>query len=395
MRPKRLPAVLLVLALFTGAADARNWEQSTRLTGAGGWPCATWLAAGRNTSTERAAIQWVLGYPSGKIGENARERRFFGPDQILMDARRFCRSHPDESIDAAAREIHAKAVAYSRQRAGADVNSVYSRLRELAAANELPAKVVETLIAIYSYDDALGRTVGPGDTIAVLLDGPGESAEPLFAELILGGKAKKLYRFQPPEGGASYYDETGKSAQTALTRVPVQAGSGVAGFGRRTDPQNRYLTWHQGADWQATAGTPVIATGSGVVQYVGWATGFGKYVRVSHPDDYQTSYAHLAGFAAGVEPRAQVRQGQVIGYVGSTGVSTGPRLHYEVRLRDVPIDPLAAEFPHQRVLDGALLDAFRGERARIDAKIGKEAAVHHLWRETVPKLRVCATGCRG
>jgi murein DD-endopeptidase MepM/ murein hydrolase activator NlpD len=135
---------------------------------------------------------------------------------------------------------------------------------------------------------------------------------------------------------------------------------------------------HLGVDWQAPAGTTVITTGDGIIEYVGQVAGFGNSIRILHSDGYETFYAHLAGFAAGIKAGVQVRQGQIIGYVGSTGVCSRPHLHYEVRLRNLPVDPLSAEFPHKSVLEGALLEEFQRERARIDARLAKEARGYRL-----------------
>jgi murein DD-endopeptidase MepM/ murein hydrolase activator NlpD len=340
MRLKDLFAVLLVLTTFIDPAHAFSPERSRHLS---------------------------------------REAKFFSPDQILTDARRFCRSHLDELIDDAAREIYSKALARGCQCAGRNANSIYSRLQGLAAADEIPSKIAETLIAIYSYQNVLRLTVDPSDFITVLYDGPSESRELLFAQLILNGKAQKLYRFQLPDGGESYYDETGKSMQTEFSRVPMQADYGIlaGGFGQRIDRRNRTML-HLGVDWQAPAGTTVITTGDGIIEYVGQVAGFGKSIRILHSDGYETFYAHLAGFATGIKAGVQVRQGQIIGYVGSTGVCTRPHLHYEVRLRDLPVDPLSAEFPHKSVLEGALLEEFQRERARIDARVAKEAREYRL-----------------
>jgi murein DD-endopeptidase MepM/ murein hydrolase activator NlpD len=189
------------------------------------------------------------------------------------------------------------------------------------------------------------------------------------------------YRFQLPDGGTSYYDETGKSIQAEFSRVPIRADRGIlaGGFGYRVDQLNR-TKLHQGVDWQAPARTPVITTGEGTIEYVGRAGGFGNSIRILHSDGYETFYAHLTGFASGIEAGVQVRQGQIIGYVGSTGVSSRPHLHYEVRLRELPIDPLTAEFPHKSVLEGALLEDFQRERARINARLAEDAREYRLWK---------------
>jgi hypothetical protein len=227
---KDIFAVLLVLTAFIGSAYARSPERSRRLEGAGGWTCASWLKAGLHTSVGQAGIQWILGSLSGRIGGDSREARFFSPDRILTDARRFCRSHLDELIDDAAREIYSKALATGCQCAGRNANSIYSRLQELAAADEIPSKIAKTLIAIYSYQNVLRLMVDPSDFITVLYDGPSESRELLFAQLILNGNAQKLYRFQLPDGGESCKPSS-PVCQCRLTMAFWQGASASASIG--------------------------------------------------------------------------------------------------------------------------------------------------------------------
>ena len=146
----------------------------------------------------------------------------------------------------------------------------------------------------------------------------------LFASLTVGGETKKYYRFQTPDDGVvDYYDETGKSAKKFLVRKPVNNAIMRSGFGGRRHPILGYVKMHTGVDWATAYGTPIFASGNGVIEKAGWEGGYGKYVRIKHNNGYETAYGHMSAFAKGMEPGKRVRQGQVIGFVGSTGQSTG------------------------------------------------------------------------
>ena len=189
------------------------------------------------------------------------------------------------------------------------------------------------MVRIYSYDVDFQRKVQPGDSFDVFYAGEDEGAtitektEVLFASLTVGGETKKYYRFQTPDDSVvDYYDETGKSAKKFLVRKPVNNAIMRSGFGGRRHPILGYVKMHTGVDWATPYGTPIFASGNGVVEKVGWEGGYGKYVRIKHNNGYETAYGHMSAFAKGMEPGKRVRQGQVIGFVGSTGhVDRRPR----------------------------------------------------------------------
>src|SRR5262249_40871046 len=139
----------------------------------------------------------------------------------------------------------------------------------------------------------------------------------LYASLTVGGETKRYYRFQTPDDNVvDYYDETGKSAKKFLVRKPVADAVIRSPFGVRHHPILGYTKMHTGVDWGTAYGTPIFASGNGVVEKAGWESGYGKYVRLSHANGYETAYGHMTAFARGIEPGVRVRQGQVIGYVG-------------------------------------------------------------------------------
>jgi murein DD-endopeptidase MepM/ murein hydrolase activator NlpD len=255
---------------------------------------------------------------------------------------------------------------------------LYQSIYETALRNQIPRPVIESLIRIYSYDVDFQQKAEPGDSFDVLYSTDDEAAageaktDVMFAELTVGGETKKFYRFLTPDDSiVDYYDETGKSAKKFLVRKPVAAGIMRSGFGARNHPLLGYMKQHTGVDWAAPLGTPVYASGNGVVDKVGWESGYGKYVRIRHANGYETAYGHMTAFARSTQPGARVRQGQVIGYVGSTGLSTGPHLHYEILVNGRFVDPLRVKLPRGRVLDGPLLASFDKERDRVDAILAR------------------------
>jgi murein DD-endopeptidase MepM/ murein hydrolase activator NlpD len=131
---------------------------------------------------------------------------------------------------------------------------------------------------------------------------------------------------------------------------------------------------HTGVDWAAPLGTPIYASGNGVIDTVGWESGYGKYIRIRHSNGYETAYGHMTAFARSIQPGARVQQGQIIGYVGSTGLSTGPHLHYEILVNGRFVDPLRLKLPRGRVLEGPLLAHFDQERDRIEAILARSNA---------------------
>jgi murein DD-endopeptidase MepM/ murein hydrolase activator NlpD len=249
---------------------------------------------------------------------------------------------------------------------------LYQSIYETALRNQIPRPVIESLIRIYSYDIDFQQKAQPGDSVDVLYvtdeDSAGSDAkhDVMFAELTIGGEVKKYYRFQTADDGiVDFYDETGKSAKKFLVRKPIAVGTMRSGFGARNHPLLGYFKMHTGVDWAAPLGTAIYASGNGIIDKVGWESGYGKYVRIRHANGYETAYGHMTAFARSTQPGARVRQGQVIGYVGSTGLSTGPHVHYEVMVNGRFVDPLRVRLPRGRVLEGNMLASFDKERERL------------------------------
>jgi murein DD-endopeptidase MepM/ murein hydrolase activator NlpD len=255
---------------------------------------------------------------------------------------------------------------------------LYQSLYETALRNNVPNAVIEDLVRIYSYDVDFQRKVQPGDSFDVLYSDDENSEghnEVRYAALTVGDDIKKYYRFQTTDDGVTdYYDETGKSAKKFLVRKPVAVGMVTSPFGWRVHPLLHYKELHTGVDWGAPMGTPIFAAGNGVIEEIGLKGGYGKYVRVRHADGYETAYGHMTAFARGLDVGSRVRQGQVIGFVGSTGLSTGSHVHFEIIVNDRFVDPMRVKLPRGRVLDGAALLAFNKDRDQLDAVMASAPA---------------------
>ncbi|HEY5215305.1 MAG TPA: M23 family metallopeptidase [Pseudolabrys sp.] len=258
---------------------------------------------------------------------------------------------------------------------------LYQSVYETALRNQIPRPIIEDLVRIYSYDVDFQRKVQPGDSFEVLYAGEDETPvadsrnDVLFAALTVGGETKKFYRFQSPDDGlVDYYDDGGKSAKKFLVRKPVAEGIMRSSFGIRRHPILGYTKMHTGVDWAAPTGTPIYASGNGMIEKEGWESGYGKYIRIRHTNGYETAYGHMSAFARGIEEGKRVRQGQVIGFVGSTGLSTGSHVHYEILVNGRFVDPMRIKLPRGRVLEGGMLAGFEQERERLDGIMARKPA---------------------
>jgi murein DD-endopeptidase MepM/ murein hydrolase activator NlpD len=247
---------------------------------------------------------------------------------------------------------------------------LYNAIYETALRNNVPAHIIEALIKVYSFDVDLQRPVRTGDSFDILYaeDESDMRAEVQFASLNLSGETpRRYYRFQTTDDSiVDFYDETGKSAKKFLVRKPLAGGTFRSGFGIRRHPILGYSRMHSGVDWSDDTGAPIFSAGNGTIIHADWSSGYGRRIEIQHLNGYVTTYSHLSGFARGIQEGAKVRQGQIIGYVGNTGLSTGPHLHYEVAINGNYVDPLRIKLPQGRVLESDFLRAFERERERIN-----------------------------
>ncbi|WP_439271184.1 M23 family metallopeptidase [Pseudochrobactrum sp. HB0163] len=253
-----------------------------------------------------------------------------------------------------------------------ELPSVYDAVYKAALAYGMTNDMVRQLIKMLASDVDLQSKISRSDTIEAFFslpensDNANEESQLLYVSAHMSGTTRKFYRYQPPDGGVEFYDENGRSAQQFLLRKPVPNAVFGSPFGSRRHPILGYVRMHTGVDWRAPRGSPILAAGNGVVEKAGWANGYGKQTIIRHGNGYQTSYNHQNAIAPGIIPGAKVRQGQIIGYVGSTGLSTGPHLHYEVIVNGAKVDPMRIRMPQSQSLSGKQLEVFMKERKRID-----------------------------
>jgi murein DD-endopeptidase MepM/ murein hydrolase activator NlpD len=252
---------------------------------------------------------------------------------------------------------------------------VRTSLHAAATTAGVPAVVLAEVLRIFSWDVDYQREMRPGDEIAVLFDreripgGPVVGAGDVrYARLQVGDRVLEAFRFER-DGEALFFDRDGKSRRKFLLRTPVSGARLSSGFGMRRHPILGYTRMHQGVDFAAPTGTPILAAGDGRLVRVGRYGSYGNYVRIAHGDVYATAYAHLAGFADGVRAGHRVEQGEVIGYVGSTGRSTGPHLHFEVLEHGEPVDPLGIARSPAEHLAGDALAAFHREIRAVETRL--------------------------
>lgn len=254
----------------------------------------------------------------------------------------------------------------------------------------VPEGAIQELIRIYSYDVDFQRDIQAGDKFDVLFTRyyddqgvPVKLGTVLHATLTLQGERKSLYRFTDPAGQTTdYYTAQGGNGKRMLMKTPVDGARLSSGFGMRRHPILGFNKLHKGTDFAAPTGTPVMASGNGVVEVAGVAGGYGNYIRIRHNDTYKTAYAHLHRFARGMKAGAKVRQGQIIGYVGTTGRSTGPHLHYEVMANNRHVDSQSVKLPTGTLLTGKDMAAFQAERTRLDTLMKATPLVNDMAART-------------
>ena len=291
-----------------------------------------------------------------------------------------------------------KPIVEQNRRAAGVINS---SLFDAAHDAGVPMPVVADLIKTFSFDVDFQRDIQDGDSFEVLYerveneDGDFvKSGRILFASLTLSGKAIPVYYFER-DGEGQYYTPNGEAIRKSLLRTPVDGARITSGFGMRMHPLLGFSKMHKGIDFGAPTGTPIYAAGSGSIVEIGKKGSYGNYVRIRHNSEYQTAYAHMSKFAKGLNKGDKVKQGDVIGYVGTTGRSTGPHLHYEILIGGAQINPAKVKNVASNKLGGKDLKAFQAQMAKIDAEL-REQAKQHLIAERpnfIPLDCTSAAGC--
>lgn len=263
--------------------------------------------------------------------------------------------------------------------------SINSSLFEAGVQAGVPIPVMIQFIQLYSFDVDFQRDIWAGDKFEVMFDSfsdaqgrPARQGDILYASLSVRGQVLRLYRFTPADGRTDYFNEEGESARKMLMRTPVDGARLSSRYGMRRHPVLRYTKMHRGIDFAAPTGTPVYAAGDGTVTRAGRNGAYGRYIRIRHNSTYGTAYAHLRGFARGIRAGGRVRQGQVIGYVGSSGRSSGPHLHYEILRSGRRINPLKLRMASGERLKGEDLESYlatRGDMRTRFASLARDLGV--------------------
>lgn len=252
---------------------------------------------------------------------------------------------------------------------------LYDSLYETSLKQDIPKPLIGDLVRIFANDVDFQRPVAPGDNFEAFYeenDDPDAHNELLYASITTRNETFRYYRFQTPDDGAlDYYDENGRSTRKFLVRKPIASGEQRSGFGMRRHPILRYTRMHTGIDWAAPIGTPIFAAGNGTVIKAARESGYGNRVEIQHANGYVTTYNHMSGFARGMTEGLRVRQGQVVGFLGMTGLATGPHLHYEVVVNGHFVDPMRVKLARTRELDSKMVVSFKRERDRINGLIAK------------------------
>ncbi len=266
---------------------------------------------------------------------------------------------------------NSKLIPIVRERVAAQ-GEIKSSVFEAGERAGVPYAVMAAMIRVYAHSIDFQRDVHPGDRFEILYDQPktvqgkpvGEGSI-IYAAMHIDGEIKPIYRVTFADKTVDYFDATGRSARRALLRTPVAAARVTSRYGMRVHPLLGYSKMHKGVDFGASPGTPIFAAGSGVVEEIGFKGGYGRFIRLRHPGGLVTAYGHMSRFNSHLYRGARVNQGEVIAYVGSSGRSTGPHLHYEVISSGRQVNPLSIKTPVGRVLEGAQLAQFKSGQAHI------------------------------
>ena len=249
-------------------------------------------------------------------------------------------------------------------------NSLYSD----GLKNNLPQDILIKLIRLFSFDLDFQRDIKKNTLVSVLYEydqikdnNKFEYKDIFYALININGNKLEYFRFLTDDGFVDYFNKDGKNVKKSILKTPLDGARLSSNFGMRKHPISGYNKMHKGVDFAAPTGTPIYAGGNGVIEFIGNNGGYGKYIRIRHNNEYKTAYGHMSGFKKGLSKGLRVNQGEIIGYVGSTGRSTGPHLHYEIIFQNEQINPLKLKLPSGKVLKGEELAKFQREAKKIYA----------------------------
>lgn len=253
--------------------------------------------------------------------------------------------------------------------------------------------MLNDFIHIMSFSVDFQREIQNGDEFEVLVEYrrdmitgdfiPGTKI--YYLSMTLSGKRIEFYRHEKEAGGFGYFDQAGNSAARALMRTPINGARLTSGYGNRKHPILGYTLAHRGVDFGARTGTPIMAAGDGVVEFSGWIGGYGRYVRIRHNSAYKTAYAHMSAIRKGIKPGRRVSQGEIIGFVGSSGRSTGPHLHYEILVNNVQVNPMRIQLPNSEGLPQSEHDSFAVSIANTNDELRALGIIRYSEAELLDK----------
>ena len=251
-------------------------------------------------------------------------------------------------------------------------STILRSLYKSAIDQKVPSNIIVEFARIYGFQVDFQRDIRKRDKFQIMYEAYVdenkkliETGNILFANLILSGEDNSLFYFDE-EKNAGHYDKNGKSVEKALMKTPINGARLSSPFGMRKHPIDGFNKMHKGTDFAAPTGTPIMASGSGVIKKAGWCGGGGNCVVIKHNSTYQTIYAHMSKFANGIRSGVRVKQGQTIGYVGSTGKSTGPHLHYEVLINGKRVNSQTLKLPSGKILKGDNRKLFETKKIKLN-----------------------------
>ena len=263
-----------------------------------------------------------------------------------------------------------------------------------AVDSNIPNDALAEYVRIVGFSVDFQREIRSGDAFELLyeqqidqISGKKIATKLHYAGLMLSGSQLSFYRFDHDSSRVGWYDRDGSSAARTLIRTPISGARLSSSYGMRKHPISGYNRMHKGVDFAAPAGTPIIAAGSGVVTKSGWLGSYGRYIRIRHNSTYDTAYAHMSRIARGITPGRRVEQGQIIGYVGSSGRSTGPHLHYEILVNNRKVNPLTVSLPTGEKIPTELLADFRIQVELVEAEVLATGSVRFAAMELLPSER--------
>lgn len=268
-----------------------------------------------------------------------------------------------------AKEVNIELFSRLQVKSGKITSSLYQDAMDAG----IPAAIIMEFIRFYSFDLDFQRDIRKGDKFQIFYEtfynNDGEfikNGDIIFCKFINGNRTLANYKYTTSKGSTLYFNEKGSSVKKALLKTPISGARMSSKFGYRKHPILGYTKLHSGVDFAARRGTPIYAAGNGSIVQIGWYRGYGKYIKIRHNSRYSTAYGHMSRFYKGLKRNSKVKQGQIIGYVGSTGRSTGPHLHYEVHLNNKAINPRLLKPQSKVTLRGNELKKFISHRSRID-----------------------------